>query len=360
MDVHWQRKKERSGGMSNPQINEWYDAAMANGALGGKLIGAGGGGFLMFYAQRQGEAAPRDARERAARGAFPLRFRGHQDRGLTPAHHGRGSAGTRAGPAYGRKTRRLHGGLPAGNATAGDGCLKLEIPLMLSSSSLADWPVAILAGGLATRLRPITETIPKTLVPVAGEPFLAHQLRLLHSHGLRRAVLCVGHLGERIEAEFGDGSAYGFRLQYSFDGPKLLGTGGAIKRALPLLGERFIILYGDSYLPMDYAGSVAAFEASGQPGLMTVFHNEGRWDTSNVVFADGTIRTYDKKERQPAMQHIDYGLGILKAETLAPYPTTRRSTSPMSTATFPAPGIWPGTKCDTAFTRLARTSGWPS
>ena len=188
------------------------------------------------------------------------------------------------------------------------------------SVDLASWTVALLAGGLATRLRPITETIPKTLVPVAGEPFLAHQLRLLHSHGLRKAVLCVGYLGERIEEEFGDGGAYGFELQYAFDGPKLLGTGGAIKRALPLLGERFIILYGDSYLPMDYAGAVAAFEASGQPGLMTVFHNEGKWDTSNVVFADGTIRTYDKKERRPEMQHIDYGLGILKAETLAPYP----------------------------------------
>ena len=188
------------------------------------------------------------------------------------------------------------------------------------STDLSSWTVALLAGGLATRLRPITETIPKTLVPVVGEPFLAHQLRLLHSHGLRKAVLCVGHLGERIEEEFGDGSAYGFQLQYAFDGPKLLGTGGAIKRALPLLGERFIVLYGDSYLPMDYTAAVAAFEASGQPGLMTVFHNQGRWDTSNVVFADGTIRTYDKKERHPEMQHIDYGLGILKAETLIPYP----------------------------------------
>lgn len=186
--------------------------------------------------------------------------------------------------------------------------------------SLSAWPVAILAGGLATRLRPITETIPKTLVTVAGEPFLAHQLRLLHSHGIREAVLCVGHLGEMIEQQFGDGGAYGVHLRYSFDGPKLLGTGGAIKRALPLLGDRFLVLYGDSYLPMDYATAVAAFERSGEPGLMTVFHNQGRWDTSNVVFADGTIRTYDKKERQPAMQHIDYGLGILRTHALAGYP----------------------------------------
>ncbi len=194
------------------------------------------------------------------------------------------------------------------------------LPVVQPFPALADWPVAILAGGLATRLRPITETIPKTLVTVAGEPFLAHQLRLLHSHGFRRAVLCVGHLGEMIEQQFGDGQAHGIDLRYSFDGPKLLGTGGALKRALPLLGEKFVILYGDSYLPMDYAAAVAAFEASGQPGLMTIFHNQGRWDTSNVVFADGTIRTYDKKERQPAMQHIDYGLGILRAATLTAYP----------------------------------------
>lgn len=194
------------------------------------------------------------------------------------------------------------------------------MPAHPPATELADWPVAILAGGLATRLRPITETIPKTMVAVANEPFLAHQLRLLRSHGFRRAVLCVGHLGEMIQREFGDGSAYGVELQYSFDGPKLLGTGGAIKRALPLLGERFVVLYGDSYLPMDYAAAVRAFATSGEPGLMTVFHNEGRWDTSNVVFADGTIRTYDKKEHHPEMRHIDYGLGILRADALAAYP----------------------------------------
>src|SRR5438105_2364237 len=111
--------------------------------------------------------------------------------------------------------------------------------------SLATTPVAILAGGLATRLRPITEKIPKSLVSVAGEPFLAHQLRLLHARGLRRAVLCVGYLGEMIEQDFGNGAAYGVELSYSFDGPKLLGTGGALRQALPLLGEEFLVLYGD-------------------------------------------------------------------------------------------------------------------
>ena len=190
-----------------------------------------------------------------------------------------------------------------------------------STPAFADWTIALLAGGLATRLRPITETIPKSLVTVAGEPFLAHQLRLLHAHGFRRAVLCVGHLGEMIRQEVGDGSAFGMELAYSFDGSKLLGTGGAIQRALPMLGEAFVVLYGDSYLPMDYAAAVGAFVDSGKPGLMTVFHNQGQWDTSNVVFADGTIRRYDKKELTPDMQHIDYGLGILRADAMAGYPT---------------------------------------
>lgn len=188
------------------------------------------------------------------------------------------------------------------------------------AAELADWPVALLAGGLATRLRPITATIPKSLVSVADAPFLFHQLRLLRAHGFRKIVLCVGHLGETIRQEVGDGAAFGAELAYSFDGEKLLGTGGAIKRALPLLGERFVILYGDSYLPMDYAAAVRTFEESGKPGLMTVFHNQGRWDTSNVVFADGTIRRYDKKELVPEMRHIDYGLGILRTDALAAYP----------------------------------------
>ena len=195
------------------------------------------------------------------------------------------------------------------------------MPDETSIASLADWPVAILAGGLATRLRPITETIPKSLVVVADEPFIHHQLRLLHRHGFRRVVMCVGHLGEMIEKEIGDGAAFGMEVSYAFDGPKLLGTGGALQRPLPLLGEKFVVLYGDSYLPMNYAEAVGTFAASGKPGLMTVFHNQGQWDTSNVVFADGTIRRYDKKELTPDMQHIDYGLGILRADTLAAYPS---------------------------------------
>jgi len=185
---------------------------------------------------------------------------------------------------------------------------------------LANWPVAILAGGLATRLRPVTEKIPKALLTVAGEPFLVHQLRLLHSHGFRKIVLCVGYLGEIIEATLGDGNNLGVRIAYSFDGSTLLGTGGALKRALPELGERFVVVYGDSYMPLNYADVVNAFVASGKPALMTVFQNEGRWDISNVFFEAGKIRRYDKKLRTPEMRHIDYGIGVLNATVLAGHP----------------------------------------
>jgi NDP-sugar pyrophosphorylase family protein len=173
-------------------------------------------------------------------------------------------------------------------------------------------PVAILAGGLATRLRPITEKIPKSLVPIAGRPFLSHQLEMLSRRGIRRAGLCVGHLGEMIRRDFG-GDAYGIKLDYSFDGEKLLGTGGAIQRALPMLGGEFFVLYGDSYLPIEYAPVAESFHRSGKPGLMTVYRNEGKYDTSNVVFRDGEIVVYDKKMKLPEMRHIDYGLSLFKS-----------------------------------------------
>jgi NDP-sugar pyrophosphorylase family protein len=185
---------------------------------------------------------------------------------------------------------------------------------------LANWPVAILAGGLGTRLRPATETAPKALLRVAGEPFLVHQLRLLYSQGLRKVVLCVGHLGEMIEAEIGDGNTLGLQIDYSFDGPALLGTGGALKRALPKLGDRFLVIYGDSYMPVDYARIVEAFVLSGKPALMTVFKNEGRWDASNVWFKAGEVRRYDKKARTSQMRHIDYGIAVLGAAVFAAFP----------------------------------------
>ena len=193
----------------------------------------------------------------------------------------------------------------------------------MSGESLGSWPVAILAGGLATRLRPITEKIPKALVQVAGRPFLAHQLQLLQTAGIRKAVLCAGYRGEMIEQEFGDGRGFEVELSYSFDGPELLGTGGALRKALPLLGESFFVLYGDSYLPIDYAAPARTFVESGKLGLMTVFRNEGRWDTSNVWFQDGAIKSYSKKEQRPEMRHIDYGLGMLDSAALSSWPENK-------------------------------------
>jgi NDP-sugar pyrophosphorylase family protein len=181
-------------------------------------------------------------------------------------------------------------------------------------------PVAILAGGLATRLGPLTRQTPKSLLEVAGRPFVHHQLRMLRDQGVRRAVLCLGHMGERVVEAVGDGSAFGLEVAYSFDGPELRGTAGAIRRALPLLGPAFFVLYGDSYLECRYADVQAAFEASGRLALMTVFRNEGRWDTSNVEFRDGRILAYDKTARTPAMRYIDYGLGVLDRRAMEVVP----------------------------------------
>ncbi|MFI5337567.1 MAG: nucleotidyltransferase family protein, partial [Opitutales bacterium] len=184
----------------------------------------------------------------------------------------------------------------------------------------AEFPVAVLAGGLATRLRPVTEKIPKLLVEVAGEPFFDHQLRLLKKNGLTHMILCVGHLGEQIVDRYGDGSRWGVRLEYSFDGDRLLGTGGALIRALPKLGASFYVLYGDSYLPIDYQAVGRSFLASGQPGLMTVYENHERYDASNVWFEDGVLKLYDKKNQVPQMQHIDYGLGVFQAAAFRGFP----------------------------------------
>ena len=172
------------------------------------------------------------------------------------------------------------------------------------------FPVVILAGGLATRLRPLTEKIPKALVEVAGRPFLEHQLELLKQNSIAEVILCLGYLGEMIEQRYGDGEALGIRIRYSFDGPILLGTGGAIKRASPLLPDAFFVLYGDSYLPIDFQAVAAAFIEAGQPALMTVYANADAWDTSNVWFEQDRIRLYSKREKLPEMRFIDYGLMV--------------------------------------------------
>jgi NDP-sugar pyrophosphorylase family protein len=177
-------------------------------------------------------------------------------------------------------------------------------------------PVAILAGGLATRLRPVTEKVPKALLSIAGRPFIHWQLGLLAQQGVTDIVLCAGHLGEQIRASVGDGSGFGVTIRYSFDGVPPLGTGGALKRALPKLGAAFFVLYGDSYLRCSFAAAQAAYEASAAPGLMTVLCNEDRWEKSNVLFRDGRVVEYDKRSPRPGMRHIDYGLSILSVQAL--------------------------------------------
>jgi NDP-sugar pyrophosphorylase family protein len=184
-----------------------------------------------------------------------------------------------------------------------------------------DVPVAVLAGGLATRLGPITRTVPKCLVEVAGRPFIDHQLDLLQRHGIHRIVLCLGHLGDQVAAYLGDGSRRGLEVRYSFDGDKLLGTGGCLRRALPLLGEACWILYGDSYLDVDYRALFDAFQQRAVLGLMTVLRNSNQWDRSNVVFQHGQLICYDKRRTRPEMEHIDYGLSLFRRAAIERLPT---------------------------------------
>jgi NDP-sugar pyrophosphorylase family protein len=186
-------------------------------------------------------------------------------------------------------------------------------------------PIAVLAGGLATRMRPLTETVPKSMLEVAGEPFIAHQLRLFKRQGLSRAVLCLGHLGEAVRDFVGDGSAFGLSVSCSFDGDKLLGTAGALKKAAALLGDVFWVVYGDSYLDVDLRPIWASFRSDARPALMTVCRNEGRWDKSNIIFRDGRIVVYDKASADPAMKHIDYGLLLLRHQVLDAVPAGEKA-----------------------------------
>jgi NDP-sugar pyrophosphorylase family protein len=176
-------------------------------------------------------------------------------------------------------------------------------------------PVCILAGGLGTRLGERVRETPKPLLEVAGEPFLMHQLRLLAAHGACEIVLCVGYLGEQFEQVLG-AKRFGLRITYSFDGLEPAGTLGAVRRARGLLGERFLVLYGDTYLRIDYAAAASAWQASRLPAMMSVLRNEGRWDASNASYADGRVLAYDKRAPGPRMRWIDYGLGGLEQRAL--------------------------------------------
>jgi NDP-sugar pyrophosphorylase family protein len=181
--------------------------------------------------------------------------------------------------------------------------------------------VCILAGGLGTRLGERARDVPKPLVEVAGEPFLIHQLRLLAIHGVREAVICVGHRGEMIESRIGP-ERFGIDIGYSHDSPGLDGTLGAIRRALPLLADRFLVLYGDTYLRVDYAAANRTWRESGLTGLMVVLRNEGQWDTSNVRYEHGRVTAHDKHAPTREMRWIDYGLGGLTKGALGRVPAS--------------------------------------
>ena len=182
------------------------------------------------------------------------------------------------------------------------------------------YPVVILAGGLATRMGSYTEKIPKAMIDVAGKPFIHWQLSMLKEQKVEHVILCIGHLGEMIESYAGSGSDFGLNIIYSYDGDKLLGTGGAIKKIENILPDTFFILYGDSYLEISYAPLVSAFSSSGKKGLMTVYENKDLYDVSNVFYQNGELIVYRKHDKTDDMRHIDYGLGILRKEVFNGFP----------------------------------------
>lgn len=180
--------------------------------------------------------------------------------------------------------------------------------------------IVILCGGLATRLYPVTQKIPKSMVEIEGRPFLEHQIELLKKNGISDLVLCVGNFSEQIGQHFGNGEKFGVKIRYSYDGANLAGTGGALKKAENLLEDEFLVMYGDSYLPFDFQKAIAFFKEKGKQGLMTVLHNANKYEPSNVEVEGDLVKIYSKKEKTPKMEHIDYGLSIFKKEVLSLLP----------------------------------------
>ena len=183
--------------------------------------------------------------------------------------------------------------------------------------------MVILAGGLGTRLRPLTSEVPKALIPIGGKPFLHHQIDLLKRRGIRDIVLCVGHLGDRVKDYFGDGRWLGVRIKYSEEESQLLGTAGAIKNAEPLLRDDFFLMYGDSYLMIDYREIMRYFRRFDRLGLMVVWRNVDRFERSNVMVEGNLVTAYNKDQKSPDMVYINYGLSVLRKEALAFIPAGR-------------------------------------
>jgi NDP-sugar pyrophosphorylase family protein len=183
--------------------------------------------------------------------------------------------------------------------------------------------MVILAGGLGTRLWPLTSDVPKALIPIGGKPFLHHQIELLKRQGIRDIVLCVGHLAEQVQDYFGDGRWLGVRIKYSEEKGPLLGTAGAIKRAEPLLGDDFFLMYGDSYLMIDYQEIIRYFRRFHRLALMVVWKNLDRLERSNVAVEANLVTAYNKDKKSPDMAYINYGLSVLRKEALRYIPPGR-------------------------------------
>jgi NDP-sugar pyrophosphorylase family protein len=176
--------------------------------------------------------------------------------------------------------------------------------------------VAILVGGLAIRLRPMTDSIPKSMIEINGRPFIEYQLDMLRKQRVTDVVLCIGYLGDQIEHHVGDGFKFGIKVKYSYEGKQLLGTAGALKNAEHLLNEQFFVMYGDSYLFLDFSAVLAHFKKFNKLGLMVVYKNNDRFDKSNVVLEDNLVKVYDKKRKTEGMHYIDYGTMLLRKKVL--------------------------------------------
>jgi MurNAc alpha-1-phosphate uridylyltransferase len=170
-------------------------------------------------------------------------------------------------------------------------------------------------------MHPSTLTLPKSMLPVAGRPFVDWQLERLAECGFRDVVMCVAFLGDRIETHVKDGARFGLAVRWSLEGPRLLGTGGALRAALPLLHPTFLVTYGDSYLPFDYAGPLRMLGTHDDAdGVMSVFKNDGKWDSSNVSTDGVWVRRYEKGVGDPSLDHIDYGATAFRREVIAACP----------------------------------------
>lgn len=176
--------------------------------------------------------------------------------------------------------------------------------------------IVILCGGLATRLRPLSEKIAKSMIEIEGKPFLEYQLELLKKNGISDMIFCIGYKGEQIENYFGDGSRFGVKIRYSWEKEKLLGTGGALKKAESLLDEIFFVMYGDSYLPFNFKKSIDYFNKFNKLGLMVVYKNQNRYEKSNLLVKDNLVKQYNKENPTKEMEYIDYGVSIFRKKAL--------------------------------------------